>query len=244
MAHYQRVLPVVASKAYSMEKIHSLLTGKGFRYEPEGDVPVYRKGDGFWVLGRHLKISYAGKFVSVEAWVSNMGSEMDLEGFVGCAGKKPLKKIVAQVEAILAEPEVDFVASEAPEYIPQPVQAPQIPAGITRKEYLKEYAGPEFKRHLKGAAILGYVCAGINAAFAVLNPLAIVDALLILGLTLGMHLGRSKGCAIGLLVYSAISMVLGLITNGTISGWLILLVGIFGVVIFNKAGKRYKELTQ
>ena len=245
MARYQRVLPVVASKEYALPKIHQLMTGKGFRYEPDGDIPVYRKGDGFWVLGRFLKITYAGNFVSVEAWVTNLGSEMDLEGFVGCAGKKPLKKLVAQVEAILAEPQSGFVPGEAPAYeMPQPAPQPALPADITKKEYFKNYAGPEFQRQLKGAAILTYVCAGINAVVGFLYPTAFVDALILLGLALGMHLGKSKGCAIALLVYSIISMVLGIVLNGAITGWWILLAGIYSVIIFNKAEKRYKELTQ
>ena len=245
MARYQRVLPVVASKEYALPKIHQLMTGKGFRYEPDGGIPVYRKGDGFWVLGRFLKITYAGNFVSVEAWVTNVGSEMDLEGFVGSAGKKPLKKLVEQVEAILAEPEAGFDPSRLPAYeAPRPVQHEPLPAGITRKEYLENYAGAEFKRQLKGAAILTYVCAGINGALGFLYPTAFVDALILLGLGLGIHLGKSKGCAIALLVYSIISMVIGVILNGALSGWWILLAGIYSVIIFNKAEKRYKELTQ
>ena len=245
MARYQHVLPVVASKEYALPKIHQLMTKKGYRYEPDGEIPVYRKGDGFWVLGRFLKITYAGNFVSVEAWVTNMGSEMDLEGFVGSAGKKPLKKLVEQVEAILAEPEAGFDPSRLPAYeAPRPVQQEPLPAGITKKEYYKNYAGAEFKRQLKGAAILAYVCAGINAVVGFLYPTSFVDALILLGLALGMHLGKSKGCAIGLLVYSIISMVLGIVLNGTVSGWWILLAGIYSMIIFNKADKRYKELTQ
>ena len=46
-------------------------------------------------MGRYISITHAGKFVNMEAWVTNVGSEMNLEGFVGCAGKKPVKKLVS-----------------------------------------------------------------------------------------------------------------------------------------------------
>ena len=245
MARYQRVLPMVASKEFSFPQIQKLMTEKGYHYEPAEGKEVFRKGDGVWTMGRYIAITYAGKFVNVEAWVTNVGSEMNLEGFVGCAGKKPVKKLVAQVESILSVPVEGFVPQEAPVFESQPAQPRQtLPAGISKKEHLKNYAGNDFNRQLKGAAIMGYVCAGINGALSLLNPLAIVDALLLLGLTLGMHLGKSKGCAIAILVFSIISMVLGLVATGQIGGWLVLLCGIYGLVIFNKADKKYKELTQ
>ena len=245
MARYQRVMPMVASKEFSFPQIQKLLTGKGFRYEPAEGKDIFRKGDGVWTMGRYISVTYAGKFVNVEAWVTNIGSEMDLEGFVGCAGKKPVKKLVAQVENILSVPVEGFVPQEVPVFESQPAQPRQIlPPDITKKEYLKNYAGAEFLRQLKGAAIMGYVCAGINGALGLLNPLALVDALILLSLTLGMHLGKSKGCAIAILVFSIISMILGLLSTGQIGGWLVLLCGIYGLVIFNKADKKYKELTQ
>ena len=245
MARYQRVMPMVASKEFSFPQIQKLLTGKGFRYEPAEGKDIFRKGDGVWTMGRYISVTYAGKFVNVEAWVTSIGSEMDLEGFVGCAGKKPVKKLVAQVENILSVPVEGFVPQEVPVFESQPAQPRQIlPPDITKKEYLKTYAGAEFQRQLKGAAIMGYVCAGINGALGLLNPLALVDALILLSLTLGMHLGKSKGCAIAILVFSIISMILGLLSTGQIGGWLVLLCGIYGVVIFNKADKKYKELTQ
>ena len=244
MARYQRVMPMVASKEFSFPQIQKLLTGKGFRYEPAEGKDIFRKGDGVWTMGRYISVTYAGKFVNVEAWVTSIGSEMDLEGFVGCAGKKPVKKLVAQVENILSVPVEGFVPQEVPVFESQPAQPRQIlPPDITKKEYLKNYAGAEFLRQLKGAAIMGYVCAGINGALGLLNPLALVDALILLSLTLGMHLGKSKGCAICMLIYSICSVVVSLITTGTFSGWLLLVLGIMAVQVFDKAEKRFKRLT-
>ena len=245
MARYQRVMPMVAGKEVTFPQIQKLMTEKGYHYEPAEGKEIFRKGDGVWTMGRYIAITYAGKFVNVEAWVTNIGTEMNLEGFVGCAGKKPVKKLVAQVENILSVPVEGFVPQEAPVFESQPVQSGHIlPPGISKKEYLKNYAGAEFQRQLKGAAIMGYVCAGINALMVLLNPLALVEALILLSLTLGMHLGKSKGCAIAILVFSIFSMVVGLAVYGTLGGWLVLLCGIYGLVIFNKADKKYKELTQ
>ena len=245
MARYQRVFPMTDSAENSFAKVHALLTGKKFKYENVDGQQVFRRGDGFWAAARFIRISYAGNFVRLEAWVDAMGSEMDLEGFVACAAKKPLKKVVAEVEAVLSQPGYGYVPAENTGTFPVFAEQKQVlPAGITKKEYIKHHAGENFQRNLRNTAIVGYILAGLNLLFALtLNIFALLDVAIILGLTLGMHLGKSKGCAVGLLIYSIYSVLFSLITTGSLSGWLLLVLGIMAVQVFTKAEKRYKELT-
>lgn len=119
-----------------------------------------------------------------------------------------------------------------------------MPAGTGKREYYKNYAGDTFRRQLKSSAIMCYICAGLTALVAILlNPLSLLDAAIVLGLGLGMHLGKSKVCAYLILIYSALSTLITLVATGTFGGWLLILAGVFAVSTFSKADKRYKELT-
>ena len=263
MARYEKILPLVDSREKTFEKIYQLMISKGFKYETTDGESLFRKGDGVWVLARYLKITYSASAVRVEAWVDSMGTEMDLEGFVGSAGKKPLRKIVNQVEAILSAPAADYTpvaANQGPAFCAQcgtqldfdgncpscadAAAVRALPEGITLKEYFKNYAGEKFNKNVRTAAIIGYVCVGINALISILMaPIGLVESAILLGLTLGMHLGKSKGCAIGMLVYSIFTVVLTLVMYGTFGGWLWIVAGGTAVAVFKGAEKRFKELT-
>ena len=89
-----------------------------------------------------------------------------------------------------------------------------------------------------------YVCVGISAiaSFAILkNPLMLIDVAIYLGLTLGMHLGNSKVCAILLLIFSIIECVFSVIEFGAPSGWWLIIAGVSAVSTFNKLGKEYNK---
>lgn len=117
-----------------------------------------------------------------------------------------------------------------------------VPQGVSLKEYCKTYAPEKLRKSLRNWCIVAYVLVGVNVLFSLLvNPLALVDTAILLGLTLGMHLGKSKGCAIGMIVYSAISMVVGLIATGSLSGWMWLCVGLAGYQALKKMAEQYKE---
>ena len=126
----------------------------------------------------------------------------------------------------------------------EPGASVQLPEGITKKEYFKHYAGESFYRDIKIASIIAYICAGISAVVALLvNPWGLIDAVILLALALGVHIGKSKGCAIAMLAYSIFSVLLGLIVNGTLGGWLWIAAGATAVIAFANAEKRYKQLT-
>lgn len=115
---------------------------------------------------------------------------------------------------------------------------------VTKKEYIAKYAPANLKKNIKSAAIVCYVCVGISAiaSFAILkNPLMLIDVAIYLGLTLGMHLGNSKVCAILLLIFSIIECVFSVIEFGAPSGWWLIIAGVSAVSTFNKLGKEYNK---
>lgn len=273
MARYVKDLPMVAAQAVSFQQVRQYLTGQKFEYKLRDGEQVFQRGKGFWVAPGFIKVTYRGTQVRVEAWIDVAGAEQDLEGVVGVAAKKPLKKHVAQVEAILSQPDPTFdPETVGVQYCPKcgaaigaggnfcpmcgtpavvsgegepPAPAAQaIPAGITKQEYFKQYAGEGFYMNLKVTAICCYVLCGILGLTALLNPYALVDVAIYLGLTLGMHLGKSKGCAIGMLAYSILGFVVNLVATGMIGGWGWLALSAYAVYLFYNTEKRYKELTQ
>lgn len=245
MARFQRVLPMVDFQEKSFAKVHNFLIGKKFKYETVDGQQVFRKGDGFWAAAKFIRVCYADSHVLLEAWVDAQGAEMDLDGPIASAAKKPLEKVVVQVQEILTQPGAGYVPAEPTGAFPVfPDDRPVLPAGITKKEYIKNYAGDHFRRQLRNTAIVGYICAGLNLIVALtLNAYALIDVAIILGLTLGMHLGKSKGCAVCMLIYGIYAVVSSLIFNGSFGGWLLLVLGIMAVQVFDKAEKRFKQLT-
>ncbi len=123
---------------------------------------------------------------------------------------------------------------------PNDVQLPPPGQPVSRKEFIDKYAQPSFKKDIRNIAILCYVCAGITFLLSCLiNPFGIIDALVLLGFALGMHLGKSKVCAILILILSIIECVVGLVAGSFPFWWLI--AGVSAVITFNKIEKQYKQ---
>lgn len=267
MARYVKMLPMVADRKVTFARIKQYLSSKKFQLVTLDGEQVFQKGKGVWVAPGFLKVTYHETVVRVEAWINALGAEQDLEGFVAVAAKKPLKEHVAQVEAILTQADPNYTP-EPPQvrYCPacgekiesgsfcgkcgrpttiqdiKPASERPFPEGTTLKEYYKLYAGETFYKHLKIIAICAYVLCGILGLTVMLNVIALVDLAIYLGLTLGMHLGKSRGCAIGILAYGGLGFVATLFLMGRIAGWGWLAVGIWAVILFNNGKKRYEEL--
>lgn len=117
----------------------------------------------------------------------------------------------------------------------------RIPAGCTLKDYRKNYASEPLKKSIKTWSIVAYILVGVNVLLALLvNPLALIDSALLLGLTLGIHLGKSKGCAIALLVYAIYNTVITLISSGSIGGWWWIVAAVSFLSTFKKIDEEYK----
>ena len=121
-----------------------------------------------------------------------------------------------------------------------PVQ-PNVSQHVTKAQYRKMCTNEKYLKDLKTSAIILYVLTGFSALVAVAgNTAGLLDAAIYLGLTLGMHLGKNKGCAIGILCYAIFSMVVLLAVNGTAGGWLWLIGSIGAVKCFSIADKEYE----
>ena len=251
MARYSNVLPMVDWKASSFAKVKAYLESKKFSYKVVDGESVFQKGDGIWVAPSFVKVTYAGGMIRLEAWINGMGAEMDLEGFVGYASKKPMKKIVQEVESILKTPGVGYapeneepaeISAEEPAHCTPLEAAMAAGENITKEMYFKRYASDSFYNNLKINSVIGYILCGILGLTCLVNPWNLIDLGIYLGLVLGMHLGKRKICAILLTIYTSFCVVFLLIMSGTLSGWAWLILSIYSWILFRNEEKRYRNL--
>ncbi len=118
---------------------------------------------------------------------------------------------------------------------------PVPPSGyyVSRKEFIDKYAQPSLRRNITGIAILCYVCAGLTFIVScLLNPFGIIDALVLAAFALGMHLAKSKVCAILILILSIIEFIVSIAFGATPPFWW-LAAGIAAVITFSKIDEQY-----
>ncbi len=263
MARYVKDFPTCADAQAIHNDLYGYLTAEGYEYIQYDGENVFKKGQGFVSGPTFFKFTYYENFVRMETWMKMAFlpgvyiGELELEGFVGSAGKGPWKKRVKQIElmfnnytsqSIEQQPMDDVMQSNFNQGMPQnniciapdSVQLPPPGCPVSRKEFIENYAQPSVKKDIKTIAIICYVCAGITFAFScIINPAGIIDALVLAGLALGMHLGKSKVCAILILILSIVECVAGLMAGSVPFWWLI--AGVYAVVTFNKVDKQYKQ---
>ena len=110
---------------------------------------------------------------------------------------------------------------------------------ITKSEFCRSRASDKVRKNIRGSAILCYISAGVTAVFAVLfNLFMLIDAVIVLGLGLAIYLSRV--CSILLLVYGVVSCVTVLMETGRVSGWLVILAGVFAVIYTFQLEKEYR----
>lgn len=120
-------------------------------------------------------------------------------------------------------------------------QLPRSMGECSRKDFIEKYAEPSLKKNITSIAILCYVCAGVTfVASCLSNPWGIIDALVLAAFALGMHLAKSRACAISILILSIVEVVLSLAAAGSFPFWW-LVAGISAVVTFAKIERQYKE---
>ena len=120
---------------------------------------------------------------------------------------------------------------------------PAIERARTKREFLQT-DGSKYASSCVGAAVLCYISAGVTLivlVFAMKSYSSLLDVGLLLGLGLGIHLRQNIPCAIILLVFSIINILVMLVTSGTFGGWLLLIAGIIATVNTTKAHNAWKE---
>lgn len=257
MARYRNEMPLWEDPNSSFADIYYYLTEAGYEYEETDGENVFRKGNGWVSSPTFVKVSYSDTTVLLEAWIKIallpgvFVGEYGMDGFVGALAKGNMKRAVKWIEARLGgsaqqlQPTVSYQQpmNGAMGYPADAVQA--IPQGqyVSISDYRCNYTSAKFKKDIKSLGIVGYVLCGIGLLnFLLAGPVAVVDTAIQLGLTLGCHLKKSKGCAIAMIVYGVFNVVMGLAMAGTPSGWGWLALGIGFFNQINKVDKEYKEL--
>lgn len=126
---------------------------------------------------------------------------------------------------------------------PPVTNRPPVTGSVTKREYRKLCTNGQYLKELKSSAIALYVLIGLNTVLALLTePLGLIDVVIYLALTLGMHMGKSKGCAIAVLCYSVFNIVLTLIVSAKITGWLWIIAAIGAIRAFCVADREYESV--
>ena len=120
----------------------------------------------------------------------------------------------------------------------------QIPDGITEREYIKKYAGSDFYKKLRLTGVFGYIMNVVLFALSWWLPSTPLERHIFLGLTLGIHLGKSKVCACVLLGFGILETIMLLIVQplGCLTGIAELVVSITAIRLFSKAHQEYIAL--
>lgn len=118
----------------------------------------------------------------------------------------------------------------------------RMPNSCTLPEYRKHYAPDYLIRNIRYLGIAGYILCAVNLAVGLLvNAMALVDVIVLLPLTIGIHMSKSKGCAVGILVYSCIACLLSFLTGGSLTGWGWIALSIYALTTFNRMDKEYRD---
>ena len=117
--------------------------------------------------------------------------------------------------------------------------------GISKTQFCRNYAPDKIRKNIRGSAILRYFSAAITGVVAVLmNPFMLIDAVIVLALGLAIHLKQSRVCAVLLLAYGVINCLIMLVGTGRLSGWLIILAGVFAVIYTFQLEKEYRAFQE
>lgn len=202
-------------------EVSKYLAAEGYVYTVFENENVFQKGFSF------IKLSFYNNVAVLEAWHM---PEMD---------QTEVQKISYRLQYI--EQIIAFFERENVNQNPVPIQNRQ---NMSRREYFKNYGDKKDRKYMNVLCIVIYVLVGVAAVNGVIiqgNIFAILDFLLILGLTLGIHLAYSRGCAIALTVYGGFNVVALFIMLQRLVGYWWLVVGICALVRLNKMYKDYKN---
>lgn len=116
------------------------------------------------------------------------------------------------------------------------------PRARTRAEFFQT-DGSNYAKSCVGSAVACYICAGVTLIIMLIskNYYSFIEIAILVGLGLGIQLGKNVVCAIILLVYAIINAIVICATMGTFGGQLLLFAGIFGVISTTNAAKAWND---
>lgn len=126
MARYSKEFPLTTAPDEIFKTVHQYLMSEGYEYLQYDRENVFKKGHGLMTGPTFLKLSFSERTVRLEAWMKYAllpgvyVGEIGLTGFVGAAVKGPLKRRVAQIEAILTHYAATPAATSETQVTPEP----------------------------------------------------------------------------------------------------------------------------
>jgi hypothetical protein len=142
-------------------------------------------------------------------------------------------------------PVTEVSTSEAPKAVEAQAFEATHAAGETKVSTLKEFAAFPANKTARGLILAAAICCYISAGVTVIlgassYPPMLLDAAILLGLGLWVHVSKTLASAVVLLVYAGINTLIMLAMTQSAGGWLILAGGILAVVGANMLNKDWK----
>ena len=114
-----------------------------------------------------------------------------------------------------------------------PYAAPnQVPQGMSKHDFYHSPLCKKYRGNIIASSVIIYICVGINLLLIAFlqNYTSLIDAAIMLGLGLAIHLAQSRVCSILLCVYGVINTIVVFLSSGEFGGWLILVAAIYAIV--------------
>lgn len=115
---------------------------------------------------------------------------------------------------------------------------------LTKAEFLNLPAMKSCKSNIISCGIALYVFGVINIGVHIYLGNLPIDGIILILLGLGIHLGKSRVCAVICTIYGSFNVIYMTMTTGRISGWWILLAAIYAITYtfrYHSAWNKYKK---
>jgi hypothetical protein len=96
-----------------------------------------------------------------------------------------------------------------------------MPNNCTLAEYRKKYAPEHLRKNVQTLAMVGYLLSAANLGMAIWNGnwIQMALAVVLLAMNVGLHLNKSKACAIGILVLACAQLLLAGYLGSSPANW-------------------------
>lgn len=101
---------------------------------------------------------------------------------------------------------------------------------LTKAEFLELPAMKTCKSNINSCGIVLYILGVFNIGLQIYLGSLPIDGILIVLFGLGIHLGKSRICAILCTAYGGFNIIYMIMTTGRFSGWWILLVAVYALI--------------
>lgn len=112
---------------------------------------------------------------------------------------------------------------------------------LTKKEFSDLPEMKPCKSNINTCGIVLYVFGVINMVLQLAMQTLPIDGIFLILLGLGIHLGKSRVCAILCTIFGGLNVIYMIVLTGRIGGWWILLVGIYAIIYTFKYHSEWKK---